>query len=387
MPQPFAQDRLIRKETALGFIRERSFPEGHIILPQIAPFQNVNSDDAIFEYVQVAADGLAPARSQDAESELAYKEETFGLGRASIVDWAIKDHYDPSDVYSYNEAIFLQGRLGSELPIGISGNLEDFQARLARDTALRRKKLDNRLEWLGQQALWTNGIAYNDGKVIFNVTYNRPTAQNNGMGASGASVTPWDTADADPVGDTIAIQHYMLDTYGVDINRCLISTRILRSIVNSHRFAARVTGLAIAGSSTATTTPIDPRYFGFDPKQAAALFENLTGVTPIVYDSVFWTRTEGSTTRTVNRYSPSDKVLFLPSEASVNDLDDAIGFGKTLTSPHPEGNWTPGYYEWEKDTGPDPWGYDVGAGIKAFPVFPHLDLSYLLNTNLTNLHP
>lgn len=378
MVQPFAQDRLIRKEVSLGIIRERQFPEGHIGLSSIAPFRSVNSDDAIFQYVQVVSDGLAPARSQDAESELAYKEETFGIGRASIIDWAIKDHYDPSDVHAYQEGIFLRGQLGDNLPIGQAGILEDFQARVARDAGLRRKKLDNRLEWLIQQGLWNGAIVYNDGKVIFNVSYNRPTAQNSGLGTAGASVTPWDQHTSDPIGDTISIQQYMLDTYGINIDRCILSTRVLRAMVNSDRFAARVTGLAIPGSSTTSPTPVDARYFGFDPKAAATLFENITGVHPIVYDSVFWTRTEGSTTRTINRFSPSKEIMFLPSAASVAQLDDAIGFAATLTSPHPEGNWTPGYYEWEKDTGPDPWGYDVGTGIKAFPVFPHLDLTYRL---------
>jgi hypothetical protein len=59
-------------------------------------------------------------------------------------------------------------------------------------------------------------------------------------------------------------------------------------------------------------------------------------------------------------------------------LDDTIGFGATLTSPHPEGNWTSGFYEWERDTGPDPWGFDRGNGIKAFPVMPHMELSYAM---------
>lgn len=379
MTQPFSQDRLVRKEEALGSIRERSFPEGHIGLSQIAPFEDVLSDDVIFEYVQVSADGLAPARSQDAESELAFKEETFGTGRASIVDWAIKDHYDPSDVWAYQEGIFLQGQLGDNLPIGQARVLEDFNIKYARDTALRRKKLDNRLEWLIQQSIWTGGVAYNDGKVIFNVSHGRPAGQSSGVGASGASVTPWSSADSDPIGDAILIQQFMLDTYGIDIDHCYLSTRILREMVKSQRFIARVTGLAIPGSSESSPTPLDPRYFGFDPKVAAAIFEAATGIKPITYDSVFWTRTEGSTTRTINRFSPSDKILFMPSDASVSELDDAIGFGKTLTSPHPEGNWTSGYYEWEKNTGPDPWGYDVGTGIKAFPVFPHLDLSYVLD--------
>ena len=48
----------------------------------------------------------------------------------------------------------------------------------------------------------------------------------------------------------------------------------------------------------------------------------------------------GSNTTTNTKFMRDDKVLFLPSTADVESLDDAIGFGKTLTSPHPEGDWT-----------------------------------------------
>ena len=49
-----------------------------------------------------------------------------------------------------------------------------------------------------------------------------------------------------------------------------------------------------------------------------------------------------------------------------------------LTSPHPEGNWQPGFYEWEQET-KDPWGLNRGTGVKAFPVFPHMDLTFTMD--------
>jgi hypothetical protein len=54
-----------------------------------------------------------------------------------------------------------------------------------------------------------------------------------------------------------------------------------------------------------------------------------------------------------------------------------LGFGKTLTSPHPEGNWQSGFYEWERET-EDPWGTDRGTGIKAFPVFPYMQYTFTM---------
>lgn len=105
MPQNISQDRLVRKEVALGTIREIAPPSQHIGLAQVAPFLNVESDDVIFDYAKGLTDGMAPARAEDAESELAQKDTTFvGIGRASILDWAIKDHYVASDVTRYREA-------------------------------------------------------------------------------------------------------------------------------------------------------------------------------------------------------------------------------------------------------------------------------------------
>jgi hypothetical protein len=170
----------------------------------------------------------------------------------------------------------------------------------------------------------------------------------------------------------------MFNTYGVRLNRGITSRRVLNSLLNSDKFNAR-SGLAIAGSATATTTPIDPYYLidGWGPSAAQVLIERATGVQFIEYDAVYRTRPVGSTTITNNRFLSDNKVFLLPDPADVAELDDAIGFGRTLTSPHPEGNWQPGFYEWESETR-DPWGQDRGTGIKAFPVFPHMDLTYTM---------
>jgi hypothetical protein len=72
-------------------------------------------------------------------------------------------------------------------------------------------------------------------------------------------------------------------------------------------------------------------------------------------------------------------MFFLPGPGDLGDIDDTeIGFAKTLTSPHPEGNWTSGYYEWEDETR-DPWMRVRGSGIKAFPVFPYMEYTYSLS--------
>lgn len=368
-----SQDRIIRKEVALGVVREIPPPLTHIGL-SLAPFMSVESDDVIFSYVTPDVDGLAPARAEDAESEMATKDDTVGTGRASIVDWAIKDHYDPSDVTRYREFARLAELAagGGSFPLTLGRMTEDFPGKIARDTRLRRRKLDNRIEWLVMEALFKGAITYNDNKIKFVVDYGRPGGQTDAAPAGAL----WSSTTSDPIGDIIAMQEYMRNTHGItSMNRAITSRKVVLSILNSDRFAAR-SGLAGATGSK----PIDPRYLidGWGEAAALAVLERATGVQFQVYDSVYRTRALGSTTTVNNRFTADDRILFMPSDNDLSELDDTlIGFGKTLTSPHPEGNFTSGFYEWERDT-VDPWSHDRGTGIKAFPVFPHLETTYVM---------
>lgn len=375
-----AVNRLIRKETALGTLRELQPPLDHMGL-QIAPMKDVPSDEVIFDYMKGMVTGLAPARAEDAESELAQKDNTFvGQGRANIIDWALKDHYTASDVTRYREALILQNRLGvnaaTEFPLAVGSMASDFRAEVARDDALKRAKLDNRLEWMIFQALETGAIGYNDGKIKFNVDFQRPLNQTD-QAPTGAT---WNLSASDPIGDIEAMQDYMLDTYGVRMDRAIAGRKVVRSVLNSDRFAAR-TGMAGAGGGL----PVDPKYLidGWGVGAAKAVVERATGCRFIgpgeqdTYDSVYRTRPLGSNTITNNRFMSENKIIFLPNEQDVAQLDDALGFAKTLTAPHPEGNWTPGFYEWEEEK-KDPWGVTRGVGVKMFPIFPHLDLTYTM---------
>ena len=384
------QDRIVRKETALGFIRELPVPQDHIGL-QFAPFLEVATDDVIFGYLLGDTDGLAPARAEDAESELAQKDETApGEGRASVIDWALKDHYTASDISRYREmARIIQAMQGNNLPFTVNSMLEDWATKFARDAARRRRKLDNRLELMIMSALATGVISYNDGKIKFGVDYGRPVAQQAANAANDLTpyvtdgVLDWSSTTHDPIGFIEKVQEFMYDTYGVVMDRILTSKRVTRRIVNSDKFAQRAgLGAAYTGAGTATAKQPDLNYLmdGWGPDAAMQVVENAADVTFIRYDSVYRTRPIGSNTVTNNRFLAQNKMIFLPSADSVAQVDDTpIGFGATLTSPHPAGNWTPGYYEWEKEFGVDPWGLDAGTGIKMFPVFPHMDYTYAVD--------
>jgi len=104
--------------------------------------------------------------------------------------------------------------------------------------------------------------------------------------------------------------------------------------------------------------------------------EAATGVKILPYDAVYRTRAIGSKTMVVNRFSDERDILFMPPRAVIDGISD-LGFGATLTSPHPEGNFTHGFYEWETET-KDPWQTVRGTGIKGFPVYPHLEMSYVM---------
>lgn len=378
MPADVSLDRLVRKEVALGVVREITPPEQHIGLNVVAPWLSVQSDDVIFDYAKGLTTGLAPARAEDAESELAQKDEQFvGQGRAAVIDWALKDHYSPSDVTRYREALLIANQIRdtNSIPLTINSMREGFDARVARDTTLRRRKLDNRIEWMIMTAIETGGITYDDGKIKWTVDFGRPANQTNQAPAGGV----WSSGDSNPIGDVLAVQEFMYNLYGVRMTRAIASRRVLNSIVNSNLFAAR-SGLVLPGSATASTTPIDPRYLidGWGPNAAAAVLTRATNVEFIEYDAVYRSRPVGSNTTTNNRFLSDNKIYFLPDENDMAELTDTeIGFAKTLTSPHPEGNWQTGFYEWERET-VDPWGRDVGTGVKAFPVFPHMELTYTM---------
>lgn len=365
------QDRLIAKEVALGVVREYEPPQDHIGLALLAPFKDVASDEAIFEYTHGLSAGLAPARAEDAESELAQKDDSIGFGRASLIDWALKDHYDPSDITRFRDALIISNSNTAaqllSLPLTVTSILDSFQDRVARDTMLRRKKLDNRIEWMITQACWTGKIVYNDGKIVFSVDYGRPASQT-AASSGGSSSLPtghyWnDNTNGDPINDIMQLQDWFFNTRGVKLARCIINRRILHSMLNNVRFQTLLTGA-------------NPLYTVADWGYARVLevLSQRTEIDFTLYDSVFRTRPLGSNTFTNTRFTDPHQALFLPSQADLDSLDDAIGFGKTLTSPHVEGNWTSGYYEWEQETR-DPWSHDIGTGIKAFPVFPHMGMT------------
>lgn len=368
-------DRLVRKEDSLGAIREVPAPQEHTILRDF-PFLDVATDDVIFTYLKdMMVDGLSPARAEDSEAELSQNDDLgASQGRASVIDWAEKSKYTASDVTRWRDANrLLQITQGSNvnLSLGDPGNqVAEFNARVARDDQRRQRRLYNRIEWLGQTALWTGGIQYNDGKIKFSVDYGRPAGQQDIVPAGPF----WDAGvDHDPIGDLKALDEAHYNTYGVHLTRGITSTKVLDTIWKSSLWNQRF-GIVVGGTPSA---PLDMNYLttGFTREACIAAVEAATGIRFEVNDNVYRTRPIGSSVVTNVRFTPEKKMLLLPDPGAMGEINDTeLGFGRVLTAPHPEGNFTSGFYEWEQET-VDPWMHVRGSGIKAFPVFPVMEYS------------
>jgi hypothetical protein len=388
------QDRLVRKETSLGIIRAKEPPQDHIGL-QLVPWLEVATDDVVFSYLGGLTDGLAPARAETAEAELAQKDENaMGQGRASVIDWSLKDHYTASDVNRARDLARMVEQLNSgQLPLFAQSATEDWAGKISRDRNLRRRKLDNRIEKLILDALANGTIVYDDGKIKFAVDYGRPANQQAGNAANDVpakyktDITDgvWDISGTtfDPYRTFLGVSEYMYDTYGVHMDRVIGSKRAFNTFINSDKFIQRA-GLGFAMNSANAQVAPDPLYLmdGWGPEAARALVQRNTDITFIEADAVYRTRPIGSSIITNTRFWPETRLVFLPRDADMSDIDGtALGFGKTLTAPHPEGNWQSGFYEWERST-IDPWGQDMGNGVKAFPVFPYMEYSFAVDVVL-----
>ena len=342
----------------------------------------------MFEYIQSGLqDVLAPARAEDAEAKLMQSDEFLNsVGRANVIDWAFKNKYTASDVTRYRNALTLAANTQNlNLSLNpIESAIAQFERTLSRDDARRKRSLDNRLEWMVMSSLDTGKLTYNDGKVTFQLNWGRPADQDGIVPASGV----WDINNTfDPIGDIKAVQAAALARYNITLNRGIISQKIVNNIWHSNRFFAAV-GLPVIGGTT--NVPIDMNYLvpGYTEQAALNILQQSTGVTFTVYDSVYQTRPVGSNTVTNNRFTNEKSITLLPDpnpdpnqpySVGLSEIDDTeIGFCKMLTSPHAEGNWQSGFYEWE-DVSRDPWLHVRGSGIKAFPVFPYMKYTYSMD--------
>jgi hypothetical protein len=344
--------RLVNKDVMLGILRELEPPQEHIG-QRFLPLQDVASDEIIWDAVKGLTAGLAPARAMDAESEIAVKDEVVGTGKASIVDWAVKDRWNASDVARYREITEFAG--ASSLPRTVSSLTDDWQAKMARAAAKRKRQLDNRLEWLRWAAI-QDSLSYNDGRVAFSVSYGIPADQKNVVPSALWS----DQATSDPIGNVIAWRELVRNRTGVELTEAVTSRKVLFTAMNNSKFAQLFSG----------QNPFYILNSDYGIEAATAKLSQATDMTWTVFDASYRTRAFGSNTITNTRFTDERNVYLFPDPGALEAYsggDNGLGLGALMSSPHPEGNWQSGFYEWEKER-TDPWGHDQGTGIKAFPV-------------------
>lgn len=372
------QDRLVRQETALGIVRNLVPADELIGLTELAPMKPIPTDDFVIQLGDVGpSTRMAPARADDAEAEL-FMTDRFVPGeyRGRTIDWALKSRYSTSDINTHRDAIRTQEQLrGGTLPLFVQNVLDGFNEKVARERAQRVEALNYRLNWLCMQSFTEGAVAYNDGKIKFNVNWGRPADQHRQAPASGT----YASTTHDPIGDIKAVKKFMRTRYGIELRRAYCSPAFLETFWMSEKFRL----LAAPAGANIDQTDMPYLMSGWGPDSATRLVEQATGITFRPFDGIYRTRDLDSTTFVQNRWMPVDDVIFMPDEADINAIDETdLGFGKMLTSPHPAGNWSSGWYEWEKDYGQDPWSYAVGNGIKAFPVFPHMNWTYSMKVTL-----
>lgn len=347
-----AERRLVSKDVMLGVLREMEPPEEHIG-EQFLPLQDVASDDVIWDAVKGITAGLAPARAMDAEAEIAVRDEVVGTGKASIIDWSVKDRWNASDVARYREITEFAGV--DALPRSVQSLTADWNAKMARATLKRRRQLDNRLEWMRWRAIQDN-LSYNDGKVAFSTSYGIPVDQKDVVPA-----VTWDnSATSDPIGNLIAWKELVRNRTGVELRRAVVSRKVLFTAMNNTKFAQLFSG----------ANPFYQLNNRFGIEAATEQLRQATDLDFIVYDASYRTRPFGSNTVTNTRFTDERNIYLFPGSNEITNYsgnNNGLGLGNVLSSPHPEGNWTSGFYEWEQERR-DPWGLDQGSGIKAFPV-------------------
>lgn len=344
--------RLISKDVMLGVLRELEPPQNHI-RDKYLPMEDVVNDDVIWDAVKGLTAGLAPARAMDAEAELQVRDEIVGTGKASIIDWSVKDRWNASDVARYREVTTFSG--ATTIPRTVSSITDDWNAKMTRAMLKRKRQLDNRLEWLFWGAV-RDSIAYDDGKIKFTATYGIPADQKDVVASSLWS----DNTNSDPIGNLLAWRELVRNRTGVELSRVVTSRKVLFTVMNNSRFAQMFSG----------QNPFYMLSNQFGIQAATEKIAQATDLTFEVYDASYRTRSFGSGTITNTRFNDDRCVYMFPDTGSMvaySGGNSGMGLGNILTSPHPEGNWTSGFYEWEQER-KDPWGYDQGTGIKAFPV-------------------
>jgi hypothetical protein len=332
---------IMERKTMLEIVNQL-LPSDSYIGMGILPFRNTATEKVIADMVLVNS-SIANYRAPDGEAELKGKN-MYRQMIMNVVDIAKKERFNTSDLRAareagqlpvYQDAPSLISQIGAEARQKFTQSLTDLRA-----------EVDTRLEAQALQAL--QGSVSSTDKIKFSVDYGIPADQKDQT-----PTTDWDDEDATPSDDLIEWQEKINDRTGVLPNQCIMSRK---SLLYCSKVKALRDVIAEVGN------------FLFSINQTKSMLQDHTGLNITVYDAQYHTLDEDGTT-TSTRFLDANKIILYPGSVPNNKL------GETLTCPHPHANFQPGFYTWdEMET--DPYGYEVGVGITAFPIIYHPELLF-----------
>ena len=352
---PLIDRYLLPPEVLDRLTTETPVKDGYI-WNRFTPFIDVPTTKVIFEQADPTVENLAPFRAPDAEAEMFKSEDYVREGSAELGDWALKSFYRSSDVTNFRNTAQMIG-----MSTTIDMQRQQFAARVARDTVTRRQAIDNQLERLVTDSIFTGTCSYDDGKRKFSVNWGRPANQQ-----TQTVTVMWDDSTANIIEDIKNVKRFMRDTHGVIITRALTSQRVLDQFANPDKFML-ITGI-VGG---------DPNYLtpGWGEEMARNIIQAQTGVAFEAYDSGL--RVRNGDNYEINRFTDERDIVYMPDESAFTPTRDlGIRFGGMLTAPHVMNNMQTGYYSWQHEHEKDPWNSEVGTGLQAFPIFTEMELTY-----------
>ncbi len=326
----------------------REYPTEAFIGQQILPIENTAAFNAMWDIITKDAK-LAPFVAINAESPLADKAG-FKRAFSELADVRIKELLNEDDLLALREP-----GMADVVLEGLAEARATSAERKVRQTMDRMTaRVWGRVEWARWQVLMLGAIAYDDGKVVFNVDFGVPSG--NKVVLTGTN--QWsDTTNSDPLKDLATYKEAQQVLTGRVPSRCYVGSNIPGYLVQN----AKIRDL-LKGTDSVVKL--------LNPSQILDFIGQLVGLKFERYDTTYQ---DGSGTDT--RFLNADYLVMLPEPRQ----SDGEVLGDVASGPAKANNFAPGLYSWIKEE-EDPWGTFVGAGIHAFPRIYHPE--WILSMNV-----
>lgn len=338
--------KLLDSREILAIVKDLE-PDSSLLGERLFSDNTAMTDKFIIERTNLAS-GIMDARADDAEAKMVVKDSHIEQMVQEAIDWSNTIRISASDVRHWREV--------GALPVGYKGSLQQYAEKereiVNQEIGRLRTMLDNRDEWLRINAILGEITIDNNG-VKATVDFGVPADQKNQV----PSIL-WSVLDNDPILNVQTWQKTVKDRTGVKPTRLLISERIAITLARNALWAINYLGQ-------------DMKYHGMKMEDALSMVKAECGLDEIIiYDAFYSTRNLPTQALAYTRFLADDRIVLLPPRMIGRDK-----FAEMISTPHPSNGWEPGYYAWEKET-ENPWGLELGAGKKMWPVIYHPELIF-----------